>query len=57
MVTRGRNGTVVASGGDEGLVAAREAASEYAERVRRLGLPADRALELVRSVLAASQPG
>jgi DNA-binding transcriptional regulator YhcF (GntR family) len=28
VVTRGRNGTVVASGGGEGLAAAREAASE-----------------------------
>lgn len=56
VVTRGRNGTVVASGGDEGLAAARDAAAEYAERVRRLGLPADRALELVRSVLDASEP-
>jgi DNA-binding transcriptional regulator YhcF (GntR family) len=57
VVTRGRNGTVVATGGDEGLAAARDAAVEYAQRVRRLGLPADRALELVRSVLSASEPG
>jgi DNA-binding transcriptional regulator YhcF (GntR family) len=57
VVTRGRNGTVVASGEDRGLAAARDAAAEYAERVRRLGMPPDRALELVRSVLAASEPG
>ena len=57
VVTRGRNGTVVATGGDEGLAAARDAAVEYAQRVRRLGLPADRALELVRTVLDASEPG
>jgi hypothetical protein len=48
---------VVATGEDRGLAAARDAAAEYAERVRRLGMPPDRALELVRSVLAASEPG
>ena len=57
ITTRGRNGTVVAAGADEGLAAARDAAAEYAERVRRLGVPADRAVELVRSVLQASEPG
>ena len=57
VVTRGRNGTVVATGEDRGLAAARDAAAEYAERVRRLGMPPERALELVRSVLAASEPG
>jgi DNA-binding transcriptional regulator YhcF (GntR family) len=56
VATRGRNGTVVARGNDEGLAAARDAAAEYADRVRRLGLPADRAVELVRSVLDASEP-
>ena len=55
VATRGRNGTVVA-GGDERLAAALDAAAEYAARVRGLGLPADRALELVRSVLDASAP-
>jgi DNA-binding transcriptional regulator YhcF (GntR family) len=54
VVTRGRNGTVVA-GADE--TRALDAAAEYAARVRALGLPADRALELVRSVLDASEPG
>lgn len=54
VATRGRNGTVVA-GADESR--ALDAAAEYAARVRALGLPADRALELVRSVLAASEPG
>ena len=54
VVTRGRNGTLV-TGTDESR--ALDAAAEYAARVRALGLPADRALELVRSVLAASEPG
>jgi DNA-binding transcriptional regulator YhcF (GntR family) len=54
VATRGRNGTVVA-GADEG--SALHAAAEYAATVRALGLPADRALDLVRSVLAASEPG
>jgi DNA-binding transcriptional regulator YhcF (GntR family) len=56
VTTRGRNGTVVAYGGDERLSAARDAAADYADRVRRLGLPADEAIDLVRAVLAASQP-
>ena len=53
-MSRPRNGTVVA-GADERR--ALDAAAEYAARVRALGLPADRALELVRSVLDASEPG
>ena len=53
VATRGRNGTVVA-GVDESR--ALDAAAEYAARVRALGLPADRALELIRSVLDASEP-
>ncbi len=57
VVTRGRNGTVVASGPDESLAAARDAAADYAERIRRLGLSAAQAVELVRSVLEASEPG
>lgn len=60
VVTRGRNGTVVAAAADEVLAAARDAAVDYAARVRGLGLPADQALDLVRSVLGgtpAPDPG
>lgn len=54
VTTRGRNGTVVSAGGDERMAAARDAAADYADRVRRLGLPPDEALALVRAVLTAS---
>lgn len=55
VTTRGRNGTVVAAGADESK--ALDAAADYAQQVRRLGLSAERAVELVRSVLDASEPG
>ncbi|MEJ5868125.1 GntR family transcriptional regulator [Pseudokineococcus sp. 5B2Z-1] len=48
--TRGRGGTVVAAGTDTEAQAV-AAATEYAERVRRLGLDGDRALALVRAAL------
>ena len=55
VVTRGRNGTVVAASPDESV--ALDAAADYAARVRGLGLTTERALELVRGVLEASEPG
>ena len=54
VATRGRNGTVV-TGVNETV--ALDAASDYAARVRGLGLSTERALELVRGVLEASEPG
>lgn len=50
VATRGRNGTVV-TGTDE--TRAVDAAAAYAATVRGLGLPRDRALEIVRAVLEA----
>ena len=50
VATRGRNGTVV-TGTDE--TRAVDAAAVYAATVRGLGLPRDRALEIVRAVLEA----
>ena len=54
VTTRGRNGTVVAAGAAES--GALDAAVAYAARVRSLGLSPERAVELVRAVLAASDP-
>lgn len=48
--TRGRNGTVVTAPDQQRAL---DAAAEYAARSRALGLPPDRALELVRAVLFA----
>jgi DNA-binding transcriptional regulator YhcF (GntR family) len=53
--TRGRNGTVVAAGRDERRAV--DAAAAYAAQVRSLGLSTERALELVRGVLEASERG
>jgi len=50
VATRGRNGTVV-SGADE--TRAVDAAADYAATVRSLGLPAERALEIVKGMLEA----
>jgi DNA-binding transcriptional regulator YhcF (GntR family) len=50
VATRGRNGTVV-SGADE--TRAVDAAADYAATVRGLGLPAERALEIVKGMLEA----
>lgn len=55
VTTRGRNGTVVAASPDESV--ALDAAADYAARVRALGLSTEHALELVRGVLQASDPG
>jgi DNA-binding transcriptional regulator YhcF (GntR family) len=51
--TRGRNGTVVL-GVDESRAV--DAAAEYAARIRGLGLSGDRAMEILRAVLDASEP-
>ena len=50
VATRGRNGTVV-TGTDE--TRAVDAAADYAATVRGLGLPAARALEIVKGMLEA----
>jgi DNA-binding transcriptional regulator YhcF (GntR family) len=53
--TRGRLGTFVvdpASASGEGRDEAREAAREYAARMRALGVPAERAVDLARAALA-----
>jgi DNA-binding transcriptional regulator YhcF (GntR family) len=49
--TRGRAGTFVT--GDERSRAARQAAAEYAQRARELGLSADEAMALVERSLAS----
>lgn len=53
VATRGRHGTFVSTGGDPATRAAEEAAAAYARRVRRLGLPAEVAVRLVRDALNA----
>ncbi|GAA3307414.1 GntR family transcriptional regulator [Streptomyces cinereospinus] len=52
--TRGRNGTFVAAAGAAADRAAAEAAQAYAERVRRLGLGEEAALDAVRDALRAA---
>ena len=54
VVTRGRNGTQVAAPDQSRAL---DAAADYAARVRELGLTTERAMELVRTVLEASEPG
>jgi DNA-binding transcriptional regulator YhcF (GntR family) len=49
--TRGRLGSFVAASGDPTRRQAQLAASDYAERMRALGLPADDALALVAAAL------
>jgi len=51
--TRGRAGTFVT--GDERSRAARQAAAEYAQRTRELGLSADEAMALVERSLASDR--
>ena len=50
--TRGRHGTFVAAVTDAQQEAA-AAASDYVEKIQRLGLPDDEALKLVAAALAA----
>jgi DNA-binding transcriptional regulator YhcF (GntR family) len=49
--TRGRAGTVVSAGGDSSRAEAAAAAAAYASVARRLGLPPQQALEIVRAAL------
>lgn len=53
VVTRGRNGTVVAPAGDAAAREAAEAAQTYVRRVRRLGLDRDAAHAAVVEALRA----
>jgi len=50
LETRGRNGTVV-SAQDSPEASLQLAASEYADRARRLGIPADRAIDYITAAL------
>jgi DNA-binding transcriptional regulator YhcF (GntR family) len=51
LETRGRNGTFVSAHGDATARQAQSAARDYADRIRRLGVPATEALDLVRRAL------
>lgn len=53
--TRGRNGTFVAASGDAPRQEAQRAALQYADRIRRLGLPLDDALSIVAAALSAER--
>ncbi|MGC1210261.1 MAG: GntR family transcriptional regulator [Micromonospora sp.] len=55
--TRGRHGTVVAPGRDDATDRLHRAATEYVAEAVRLGVPAERALALVRAALDAARPG
>ncbi|WP_405815291.1 GntR family transcriptional regulator [Streptomyces sp. NBC_01390] len=55
--TRGRNGTLVAAAGSAAERGAAVAAREYVERVRRLGLGEEAALDAVRDALRAAYQG
>ena len=50
LETHGRNGTVV-SAQDSPEAALQLAASDYADRARRLGIPTDQAIDFVRAAL------
>ncbi|MEV0154848.1 GntR family transcriptional regulator [Micromonospora sp. NPDC050686] len=54
--TRGRHGTVVAPGRDDATDRLQAVAAGYAAEAVRLGVPADRAVALVRAALAAARP-
>jgi DNA-binding transcriptional regulator YhcF (GntR family) len=54
--TRGRAGTVVTARAARTPAEAVQAARRYADTVTRLGLPADRAVDLVRAALADPRP-
>lgn len=51
--TRGRAGSFVALQGDPTAQQAQDAARQFADRIRRLGLPDDAALALVQAALRA----
>ena len=50
--TRGRNGSFIAPSGDASHRQAQEAAVAYADSIRRLGLPREEAIALVRDALS-----
>ncbi len=54
--TRGRNGSFVAAQGGAAERGAQEAARQYAERVRQLGVGADAALAYVKGALHSPPP-
>lgn len=53
LETRGRAGTFVGASGDTTLQQARDAAADYAARVRALGLSPDEALAIAKAALEA----
>jgi DNA-binding transcriptional regulator YhcF (GntR family) len=55
LETRGRNGTFVAPGRDDAVDRLHRAAVEYAAEARRLGVPPERAVALVRAALDATR--
>ena len=55
LETRGRHGTFVAPGRDDAVDRLHRAAAGYAAEARRLGVPPDRALALVRAALDAAR--
>ncbi|MEV0002525.1 GntR family transcriptional regulator [Micromonospora sp. NPDC050980] len=55
--TRGRHGTVVAPGRDDAVDRLHRAAVGYAAEARRLGVPPERAVALVRAALDAGTGG
>lgn len=55
LETRGRNGTFVAPGRDDAVDRLHRVAVEYAAEARRLGVPADRAVALVRAAVDATR--
>ncbi len=57
LETRGRNGTFVTLSDDPVESQAETAAQDYAERMLRLGLSADRGLELVRRAFSSRHIG
>ena len=54
--TRGRNGTFVSFSGDPARRAAQQAATAFAEQIRRLRIDPDEALALVRTALRGGGP-
>jgi DNA-binding transcriptional regulator YhcF (GntR family) len=49
--TRGRNGSFVSAQGDAAHKQAQEAARAYADRIRKLGIPRDQAIDYVTGAL------
>ncbi|QWF79251.1 GntR family transcriptional regulator [Amycolatopsis sp. CA-230715] len=52
--TRGRAGSFVGASGDETRQRVKQAAGDYADTVRGLGIPADEALAIVKAALERS---